>query len=149
MKLHHAVKEAGAATFKVIVNPLVLWMWIGGIIGLVGALIAVWPARGRRKGAMVRTEADARRIVAAINGTHGIPTAALEGWRVQDVSDPHTRPDLEIDLDSEPPPSPHEVKPPETAQVADRRRGERRMAPPVEPSPLFIDRRVFERRRQE
>jgi cytochrome c-type biogenesis protein CcmF len=47
-----------AATFKVIVNPLVLWMWIGGIIGLIGALIAVWPSRSRRKGAMVRTEAD-------------------------------------------------------------------------------------------
>jgi cytochrome c-type biogenesis protein CcmF len=53
------VQEAGAATFKVIINPLVLWMWIGGIIGLIGALIAVWPARSRRKGAMVRTEADA------------------------------------------------------------------------------------------
>ncbi|MBS1844216.1 MAG: cytochrome c biogenesis protein CcsA, partial [Actinobacteria bacterium] len=53
------VKEAGAATFKVIINPLVLWMWIGGIIGLIGALIAVWPSRSRRKGAMVRTEADA------------------------------------------------------------------------------------------
>jgi len=47
-----------AATFKVIINPLVLWMWIGGIIGLIGALIAVWPSRSRRKGAMVRTEAD-------------------------------------------------------------------------------------------
>ena len=47
-----------AATFKVIVNPLVLWMWIGGIIGLIGALIAVWPSRSRRKGAMVRTEVD-------------------------------------------------------------------------------------------
>jgi hypothetical protein len=34
-------------------------MWIGGIIGLIGALIAVWPTRSRRKGAMVRTEADA------------------------------------------------------------------------------------------
>jgi len=33
-------------------------MWIGGIIGLIGALIAVWPSRSRRKGAMVRTEAD-------------------------------------------------------------------------------------------
>ncbi|MGH2939372.1 MAG: heme lyase CcmF/NrfE family subunit [Solirubrobacterales bacterium] len=53
------VNEAGTATFKVIINPLVLWMWIGGIIGLIGALIAVWPARSRRKGAMVRTEADA------------------------------------------------------------------------------------------
>jgi cytochrome c-type biogenesis protein CcmF len=53
------LKEGNAATFKVIINPLVLWMWIGGIIGLIGALIAVWPARSRRKGAMVRTEADA------------------------------------------------------------------------------------------
>jgi cytochrome c-type biogenesis protein CcmF len=53
------VKEGGPATFKVIINPLVLWMWIGGIIGLIGALIAVWPTRSRRRGAMVRTEADA------------------------------------------------------------------------------------------
>lgn len=94
-----------------------------------------------------RTEADARRIVAAINGTHGIPTPALEGWKVEDVSDPHTRPDLEIELDFEPPPSAHQVRPPGAPQVADRRKGDRRVAPPVEPSPLFIDRRVFERRR--
>jgi cytochrome c-type biogenesis protein CcmF len=47
-----------AATFKVIVNPMVMWMWIGGIIALIGAFIAVWPGRSRRKGAMVRTEAD-------------------------------------------------------------------------------------------
>ena len=47
------------ATFKVIVDPLVTWMWIGGLICLSGALIALWPARGRRRGALVRTEADA------------------------------------------------------------------------------------------
>src|ERR1700744_6226475 len=52
------VKDGNAATFKVIVNPLVMWMWIGGIIALIGALIAVWPGRSRRRGAMVRTEAD-------------------------------------------------------------------------------------------
>jgi hypothetical protein len=47
-------------TFKVIVNPLVTWMWIGGLIALSGALIAVWPSRGRRRGGIpVRTEADA------------------------------------------------------------------------------------------
>jgi cytochrome c-type biogenesis protein CcmF len=50
-----------ASTFKVIVNPLVLWMWIGGLIALAGALIALWPSRGRRRGALVRTEADARK----------------------------------------------------------------------------------------
>jgi cytochrome c-type biogenesis protein CcmF len=52
------LKEGNAATFKVIINPLVMWLWIGGVIALVGALIAVWPTRSRRKGAMVRTEAD-------------------------------------------------------------------------------------------
>ena len=47
--------------FKVIVNPLVTWMWIGGLIALAGALIAIWPTRSRRRGALVRTEADARK----------------------------------------------------------------------------------------
>jgi cytochrome c-type biogenesis protein CcmF len=51
--------EALPVTFKVIINPLVTWMWIGGLIALAGALIAVWPSRGRRRGALVRTEADA------------------------------------------------------------------------------------------
>ncbi len=49
------------ATFRVIVDPLVTWMWIGGLIALSGALIALWPTRGRRRGALVRTEADARK----------------------------------------------------------------------------------------
>jgi cytochrome c-type biogenesis protein CcmF len=53
--------ENSAATFKVIVNPLVTWMWLGGLIALAGALIAIWPTRGRRRGALVRTEADARK----------------------------------------------------------------------------------------
>ena len=94
-----------------------------------------------------RTEADARRIVAAINGTRGIPTEALESWSAQDVSDPHTRPDLEIDLEDETP-SPHAVRPP----------GEDRftLSPPdfplqsfgvVPPKPLPFDRRMMERRR--
>jgi hypothetical protein len=43
------VAEASPATFKVIVNPLVTWIWIGGLIALAGALIAVWPARGARR----------------------------------------------------------------------------------------------------
>ncbi|HEU5252173.1 MAG TPA: cytochrome c-type biogenesis CcmF C-terminal domain-containing protein [Solirubrobacterales bacterium] len=55
------LRSDAPSTFKVIVNPLVTWMWIGGIIALAGALIALWPARGRRRGALVRTEADARK----------------------------------------------------------------------------------------
>jgi len=37
------------ATFRVIVNPLVTWIWIGGLIALAGALIAIWPGRGARR----------------------------------------------------------------------------------------------------
>jgi cytochrome c-type biogenesis protein CcmF len=36
---------ATAATFKVYVNPLVNWLWIGSLVFLVGILIAAWPRR--------------------------------------------------------------------------------------------------------
>ncbi|CAN5698893.1 cytochrome c-type biogenesis heme lyase CcmF [soil metagenome] len=32
------------ATFRILVNPLVSWIWIGGIIMALGTLIAMWPA---------------------------------------------------------------------------------------------------------
>jgi cytochrome c-type biogenesis protein CcmF len=44
------LREGPPATFKVIVNPLVTWIWIGGLISLTGAAIALWPARSRRRG---------------------------------------------------------------------------------------------------
>jgi cytochrome c-type biogenesis protein CcmF len=47
--------DGSPATFRVIVNPLVTWIWIGGLIALAGALIAIWPARGTRR----RPAADA------------------------------------------------------------------------------------------
>jgi cytochrome c-type biogenesis protein CcmF len=53
------LSDNSPATFRFIVDPLVTWMWIGGLISLAGALIAIWPARSRRRGALVRTEADA------------------------------------------------------------------------------------------
>jgi len=30
--------------FRINVNPLVIWIWVGGGIGLVGGLLAIWPA---------------------------------------------------------------------------------------------------------
>jgi cytochrome c-type biogenesis protein CcmF len=54
------LSDDAPATFKVIVNPLVTWMWIGALIALAGALIALWPSRRvRRRGAVAETEADA------------------------------------------------------------------------------------------
>jgi len=32
------------ATFRLIVSPLVTWIWLGGLIVVGGALIALWPA---------------------------------------------------------------------------------------------------------
>jgi cytochrome c-type biogenesis protein CcmF len=55
------ISDRSPVTFKVIVNPLVTWMWIGGLIALAGALIALWPVRRRQRGALVRVEADARK----------------------------------------------------------------------------------------
>jgi len=41
--------DDGTATFKVLVNPLVSWIWIGGGVLALGGMVAFWP-RGRQKG---------------------------------------------------------------------------------------------------
>jgi cytochrome c-type biogenesis protein CcmF len=38
------VRKAPPATFRLIVNPMVTWIWLGGLISLGGALIALWPS---------------------------------------------------------------------------------------------------------
>ncbi|MEW6088467.1 MAG: heme lyase CcmF/NrfE family subunit [bacterium] len=35
--------NSGVASFKVLVNPLVIWMWLGGIVIFIGTVIAFWP----------------------------------------------------------------------------------------------------------
>ena len=35
--------------FRVNVNPFVTWIWVGGLIGVIGALIAIWPAPDARR----------------------------------------------------------------------------------------------------
>ncbi len=112
-----------------------------------------WKQDGRyvrdASGAIVvrgRSFADARRIVAAINATREIPTDALEHWRGEDVSDPRTRPDLEVFEELDPIPSRYAVTPPER-RSGERRKGERRQeAPPFEDGALPFDRRVMDRR---
>ena len=38
-------EPSGVATFKVFVNPLVLWLWIGGLVIVMGTIIVLWPQR--------------------------------------------------------------------------------------------------------
>ncbi len=35
--------EDETATFKVLINPLVMWLWIGGWLMVVGTIVAIWP----------------------------------------------------------------------------------------------------------
>jgi cytochrome c-type biogenesis protein CcmF len=37
------------ANFRVNVNPLVTWIWVGGAISLIGGLVAIWPAPEARR----------------------------------------------------------------------------------------------------
>ena len=39
--------EDNSVAFRIMVNPLVWWIWLAGPILLVGTLIAVWPSRRR------------------------------------------------------------------------------------------------------
>ncbi len=43
------LKDTPPADFRVNVNPLVIWIWIGGAIAVAGALVAVWPAPEARR----------------------------------------------------------------------------------------------------
>jgi cytochrome c-type biogenesis protein CcmF len=43
-----ALEQDGLATFQVLVNPLVVWLWIGGAVLLLGGLAAWWPSAVRR-----------------------------------------------------------------------------------------------------
>jgi cytochrome c-type biogenesis protein CcmF len=40
----HYIKFPPAASFTLIASPLVMWIWIGGLIVFLGGLTAIWPA---------------------------------------------------------------------------------------------------------
>ena len=65
--------EEGATptvTIRAIVEPLLVWIWIGGLIVGLGALISLWPDRRRRRGAAQRPAgiADAEPVPVVVTG---------------------------------------------------------------------------------
>jgi cytochrome c-type biogenesis protein CcmF len=40
--------SGGNATFTIYINPLTIWIWLGGIVLVIGTLIAAWPHPVRR-----------------------------------------------------------------------------------------------------
>jgi cytochrome c-type biogenesis protein CcmF len=48
--LRDSYLEGGAPVdFRVNYNPLVIWLWIGGAIGIAGGLVAIWPAAAAKR----------------------------------------------------------------------------------------------------
>ncbi len=43
----HYVSSPPPAQFRLIVSPMVTWIWLGGLVVFAGALIAMWPGQGR------------------------------------------------------------------------------------------------------
>jgi cytochrome c-type biogenesis protein CcmF len=60
-----AAPEDGSttATIGVIVQPLVVWLWIGGALMLVGTVLAAWPGRRRRTVSVPAPVTDAERVL--------------------------------------------------------------------------------------
>jgi cytochrome c-type biogenesis protein CcmF len=57
------LKNPPEARFNFLVSPLVMWIWIGGLIGFGGGLIALWPAPSA-----VRRRVAARSRARAVRG---------------------------------------------------------------------------------
>jgi len=51
-------QDDGTATFKVIVNPLVKWLWTGGTILVLGGVVAFWPNRRKAAPAPARAQGE-------------------------------------------------------------------------------------------
>ena len=52
-------KDGANATLKVLVEPMVAWIWFGGMVVALGAMIALWPTRRRTPGGGAAAEAAA------------------------------------------------------------------------------------------
>jgi len=47
LSLKTAPSDGDRVTLQTIIEPLAVWMWIGGAIVAVGTLLAAWPGRRR------------------------------------------------------------------------------------------------------
>jgi cytochrome c-type biogenesis protein CcmF len=50
--------DSGKAVVEVFLNPLVAWVWIGGVVVFLGTLLAMVPSRVEREMAEIRQQRD-------------------------------------------------------------------------------------------
>lgn len=44
-----SVDTDGSATFRLMINPMVSWIWAGGFVLLLGAIVTMWPSGTKRR----------------------------------------------------------------------------------------------------
>ncbi|MBI2907396.1 MAG: heme lyase CcmF/NrfE family subunit [Chloroflexi bacterium] len=59
--------DGDVVTLKVLVNPMVVWLWVGGVVMLIGTAVAFWPD-AREKRSLVAYLATAERRELALPG---------------------------------------------------------------------------------
>ena len=52
--------EDGRAVFRILINPLVMWMWIAGPVLILGTVIALWPQRRGERVYVTRSDTEVR-----------------------------------------------------------------------------------------
>jgi cytochrome c-type biogenesis protein CcmF len=74
----------GAASIGVVDQPMVLWLWVGGVLTAFGALLAAVPSGRRRRSSSERSSAEPGRAepggaAPARGGSHDSPTLETGG----------------------------------------------------------------------
>lgn len=78
--------ETERATFRVILRPLVPWIWLGGILSILGCVIAIWP---RTKDVLARQEQGRRRNRKAAAAALLLVAFGLQGIAASAVNAQH------------------------------------------------------------
>jgi cytochrome c-type biogenesis protein CcmF len=58
--------DGSAATLKVMVNPMVMWIWVGGLIITLGALVTIVPSRAAKRTAAPALDTAGREAVGSL-----------------------------------------------------------------------------------
>ena len=56
--------KSGMATFQVFLTPLVFWLWAGGLVMVLGTVIAMWP-NVRERAAIAEALSRGKEAIAA------------------------------------------------------------------------------------
>ena len=61
------LKQTPPAAIRFNVNPFVIWIWLGAIVGMLGALFALWPGAEARRRRV--SDVYAARLARELSGT--------------------------------------------------------------------------------